>query len=131
MRTTVQRKIILEQLQTHRDHPGADTIYTEVRQILPRISLGTVYRNLDVLAKKGIIQRLDVGGDHSHFDPNPAVHPHFFCTHCRQVSDLHWLGGTAPAWSEFIQPESLKNVQIDGGTLVLEGICASCSSGTE
>ncbi|WP_319476627.1 transcriptional repressor [Marispirochaeta aestuarii] len=128
MRTTIQRKVILEQLHTHTDHPGADTIYSEVRQILPRISLGTVYRNLDVLANKGIIQRLEVGGDHAHFDPNPAIHPHFFCTHCRQVSDLKWKNGTSPAWTEIIDSESLKSVNIDGGTLVLEGVCAECSA---
>lgn len=128
MRTTIQRKLILEQLQTHFDHPGADTIYSEVRKVLPRISLGTVYRNLDVLANKGIIQRLEVGGDHAHFDPNPEIHPHFFCTRCRQVSDLKWKNGTPPAWSDFIEPESLKELLIDGGTLVLEGFCAECSA---
>ena len=120
--------MILEQLQTHVDHPGADTIYSEVRQVLPRISLGTVYRNLDVLANKGIIQRLEVGGDHAHFDPNPEIHPHFFCTRCRRVSDLKWKNGQSPAWTDIIEAESLEGLVIDGGSLVLEGVCSDCSA---
>ena len=116
----------MEQLSTHKDHPGAELIYTEVRRRLPRISLGTVYRNLDVLAKKGVIQRLDVGDDHCHYDPNPEMHPHFFCTSCRSVTDLQWRNDLAPAWKDLISRDSLDAAEITFGNVLLAGICKNC-----
>ncbi len=58
-RRTLQREIILEELNRVPDHPTADQIYERVRRRLPRISLGTVYRNLELLAAQGVIQKLE------------------------------------------------------------------------
>jgi len=60
-RMTRQRRIILEELRKVDSHPTADEVYEMVRRQLPRISLGTVYRNLEILSREGLIQKVVLG----------------------------------------------------------------------
>lgn len=83
-----QREVIMDFLKTRKDHPTADIVYTNVRQQHPNISLGTVYRNLTLLADIGEIQRLRVGDGVDHFDADISPHYHFVCTECGSVVDL-------------------------------------------
>ena len=83
-----QRDSILEFLSTRKDHPTADTVYMNVRQSFPNISLGTVYRNLTLLADIGEISRIRVGDGVDHFDYDTSPHYHFICSECGSVSDL-------------------------------------------
>jgi Fur family ferric uptake transcriptional regulator len=59
-----------------------------VRKRLPRIGLGTVYRNLDLLAERGIINKLDVCGEQKRFDGNISPHYHIRCNQCNRVEDI-------------------------------------------
>ena len=83
-----QREVIKEFLKTRKDHPTADTVYMNVREQYPNISLGTVYRNLTLLADIGETQRLRVGDGVDHFDADVSPHYHFVCTECGSVIDL-------------------------------------------
>ena len=83
-----QRDSIKEFLATRKDHPTADTVYMNVRQSFPNISLGTVYRNLTLLADIGEIARLRVGDGVDHFDYDTSPHYHFVCSECGAVTDL-------------------------------------------
>lgn len=83
-----QREMIKAFLMTRKDHPTADMVYSNVRQQNPNISLGTVYRNLTLLADLGEIQRLRVGDGADHFDADISPHYHFVCTKCGCVEDL-------------------------------------------
>ena len=83
-----QREMIMEFLMTRKDHPTADTVYMNVRQQNPNISLGTVYRNLTLLADTGEILRLRVGDGVDHFDADTSPHYHFICSKCGSVIDL-------------------------------------------
>ena len=83
-----QREAIREALMDRTDHPTADVIYAELRQDYPKISLGTVYRNLVLLSDLGEIQRLRVGDGVDHFDPDTSEHYHFVCEKCGSVSDI-------------------------------------------
>ena len=87
-RMTKQRKKILEVLKNTNSHPTADWIYEQVKKDIPKISLGTVYRNLNVLAEMGKIMILDYGSSYSRFDGNPRNHYHFRCQECGQVFDI-------------------------------------------
>lgn len=87
VRMTVQRQIILDELRTMRTHPTADELYARVRIRLPRISLGTVYRNLELLAAQGKIRKLDGAGPQRRFDFNPESHHHVRCVECGAVDD--------------------------------------------
>lgn len=83
-----QRDSIIEFLSVRKDHPTADIVYTNVRQSFPNISLGTVYRNLTLLADIGEIARLRLGDGVDHFDYDTSLHYHFICSECGSVSDL-------------------------------------------
>ena len=83
-----QRQVILEELQKLTTHPTAAGLYQIVRQRLPKISLGTVYRNLDLLTRTGIIQKLEFGSEEARFDGNLAPHDHVRCVKCGRVDDI-------------------------------------------
>ncbi len=83
-----QRELIKEFLKTRKDHPTADIVYRNIRNQNPSISLGTVYRNLTLLAEAGEIIRLNVGDGVDHFDGDISPHYHFVCQKCGRVMDL-------------------------------------------
>jgi Fur family ferric uptake transcriptional regulator len=122
LRMTPQRQIILEELQAVRTHPSADEIYAMVRKRLPRISLGTVYRNLEILSALGKIQRLEAGGALRRFDGNPEAHYHIRCTCCGKMVD-------APCEVLDSLEEKLNGVagfSVFGHSLEFLGLCAEC-----
>lgn len=83
-----QRDVILEVLKGTKVHPTADWVYSEVRRIIPNISLGTVYRNLSKLSDENIIMKLGLGTSVEHFDGNPDPHYHVMCTECGAIKDI-------------------------------------------
>lgn len=83
-----QREAIKHFLTGRTDHPTADTVYASLREEFPNISLGTVYRNLALLADIGEIQRIPTGSGADHYDATVEQHQHFICRHCHQVYDL-------------------------------------------
>lgn len=83
-----QREAIKEYLSRTEEHPTADTIYMDIREIYPNISLGTVYRNLKLLVDRGEIIRI-IGMDESdRYDGNTHNHYHFLCNECKRVLDI-------------------------------------------
>ena len=84
-----QREAIKCFLMTRKDHPTADVVYHSLRADFPNISLGTVYRNLTLLADLGEIARLRLGDGVDHFDADTSRHYHFICSECGSVLDLH------------------------------------------
>ncbi len=83
-----QREAILAYLHSTTEHPTAETIYTNLKQENAKLSLGTVYRNLNLLAASGEIQKLCCGDGTDHFDATVAPHYHFVCEECGKVMDL-------------------------------------------
>lgn len=83
-----QRETIKEYLRSTTEHPTADMVYDNVRMTYPNISLGTVYRNLNLLVSEGEALRIDCGDASERFDGNVHKHYHFICTECNKVSDL-------------------------------------------
>ena len=124
LRRTRQRKVILEELCKVDTHPSADEVYAMVRKRLPRISLGTVYRNLEILAESGDIQKLEPGCTLKRFDGKTENHYHLRCVRCDRVVD-------APVDFEVTIRQDLKNTtdfKIIGHKLELIGICPACST---
>jgi len=70
-----------------RTHPSADELYGRVKKRLPRISLGTVYRNLEMLSCEGIIRRLETAGSQMRFDADTGDHRHIRCIGCGRIDD--------------------------------------------
>ena len=83
-----QRETILQVLRSTDTHPTANWIYNEVKQQIPNISLGTVYRNLSALSASGEILSLNVGDGFEHFDGDISPHAHLHCKTCGKIDDL-------------------------------------------
>lgn len=118
-----QRDAILEYLHSTTSHPTADTVYENVREKLPNISLGTVYRNLNMLADSGEILRLSCGGASDRYDGTVTPHYHFLCRQCGNVSDLAMSG------LEHINVIAGAGFAgtIEGHVTYFFGICPACS----
>ena len=122
LRMTRQRQVILEELRKVNTHPSADEIYEMVRKRLPRISLGTVYRNLEILCENGEIQKLEHGCSLKRFDGVAEDHYHIRCLGCDRVAD-------APPGSEVLISYKFKentDFKITGYQLEFVGICPAC-----
>lgn len=122
-----QREAIVKFLMMRKDHPTAETIYKHIREEYPKISLGTVYRNLTLLADIGQIQKITCGNTSDHFDGNVCSHPHFVCNQCNSVIDLEMDN------LNFLN--TLANQKFDGNIekhqLIFYGKCSECSSNGE
>jgi len=119
---TRQRKIILEELRKVNTHPTADQIYEMARCRLPRISLGTVYRNLEILSQYGMIQKLELGASQKRFDGNPKNHYHVRCMRCGRIEDVRMEPLTTI--ENVIREKS--NYEIIGSRVEFIGICPQC-----
>ena len=87
-RTTIQRKVILEELAKMNTHPQATELYEIVKKRLPYISLSTVYRNLDRLSTEGLVLKLKSGEGPAHYDGRSRPHYHIKCINCNKVNDV-------------------------------------------
>lgn len=117
-----QRTAIINVLQSTTSHPTADWIYTEVRNIIPNISLGTVYRNLSALAEENEILKLDVGDGTDHFDGCCLPHYHMLCTGCKKVIDIN-----LPYEPELNKKaEDIDDIQVERHDLIFYGLCPEC-----
>ena len=125
-RMTQQRQIILDAVIRHQSHPTADEIYDEVRKTLPRISMGTVYRNLDMLASAGLIRKLDPGLPQMRFDKNPEEHYHLTCIRCGKIEDaeIKILKDSLDNLNNVIG--NLTKYGIFGHKLEFIGLCSEC-----
>jgi Fe2+ or Zn2+ uptake regulation protein len=123
LRMTHQRKMILEELRKVKNHPSADEVYEIVRKKLPRISLGTVYRNLQILSQSGEIQRLDLGCALKRFDGNPENHYHIRCLGCNRVDDVV----IRPLKNVENKIYGLTDYRVMGHRLEFLGLCRNCS----
>ena len=83
-----QRESIKKYLSSTKEHPTADMVYFHVKQEYPNISLGTVYRNLNLLTDLGEIVKISAPGRSDRFDGNRAPHNHFVCTCCGKILDV-------------------------------------------
>lgn len=71
-----------------RTHPDAKWIYNEVRKIIPDISLGTVYRNINELIALGQVRRVSADGAADRFDADKGDHAHLVCVQCGTITDI-------------------------------------------
>ncbi len=123
-RNTLQRQVILDELCKLTTHPTASQLYETVQQRLPKISLGTVYRNLELLSKVNLIQKLEYGGAEARFDGMTDHHYHVRCTSCGRIDDIHGL--PANLIDEDVGSDS--GFEILGHRLEFVGLCPDCQS---
>ena len=122
IRMTRQRKAILDALKSVRTHPTADQVYNMVRRHIPNMSLGTVYRNLEILCQHGLAQKLELGGTQRQYDGNVDEHYHVRCIHCGKVDDIWFDEETS---IEIAKPQNTE-FEIIGHRLDFFGVCPEC-----
>ncbi len=83
-----QRERILQLLRGTGSHPTADWLYEKLKHEFPNLSMGTVYRNLQILMEQGLINKIDFGSTFNRFDANISPHYHFLCEKCGDIIDL-------------------------------------------
>lgn len=122
IRLTTQRQIILEELSKVKTHPTASELYDMVRKRLPRIGLGTVYRNLELMADSGMILKIEVGGTQKRFDATTDEHYHIRCSTCGKVDDIN-----VPVVKDLVaQAADSSSYLILGHHVEFTGICSGC-----
>lgn len=124
-RMTNQRRVILEELCQSGSHPTAADLYEHVRKRLPQISLGTVYRNLELLAKSGTIMKLDGGARGARFDPELHQHQHVRCMTCGRIDDVAYAADNDAGH----QIGRFNGWQISERRVELFGTCPECLQG--
>ena len=122
-RMTKQRVIVFNTIKSLGSHPTAFEIFERVRQELPRVSLSTVYRNLNILVGQGDILPVRGLGQEVHYDHNVHDHCHVLCSICGKVSDIH---------TDFIDPSRInprdaEGYVIDDVLITLIGVCPECA----
>jgi Fur family ferric uptake transcriptional regulator len=122
---TRQRRTILEELRKVNSHPPADEVYKLVRRRLPRISLGTVYRNLETLSGRGLIRKLELGGSQRRFDGHIKNHYHVRCVRCGDVEDVP----VEPVAELEGLLHGVSDYKVIGHRLEFVGLCPQCKKG--
>lgn len=122
MKYSKQRDALLTLLKSTRSHPSADWLYTELKKEFPNISLGTVYRNLALLADNGSILKIATSSQKEHFDGFTNPHYHFVCNACDSIYDVE-LDNT-----RFLDKsvEQELSAEVDSHSLVFYGVCSKC-----
>ena len=118
-----KRNAILSYLQDKVTHPSAETIYTDLKQQIPDLSMATVYRNLTKFRQEGLVQCVATVKGVERYDGNTDPHVHFICRHCDAVIDLHEMQ-LPPALLS--QAESIVGGKTESCTLSFTGVCRSC-----
>jgi len=124
-RNTTQRKVILEELRCSHRHVTASELYRVVRQRIPNISLGTIYRNLDLLHQDGLISKLETAGRETRFDGDLSSHYHLRCRRCGRIEDI------SDPVSVRVEGRitSVTGWDIGGPQIEFSGSCPDCRTG--
>jgi Fe2+ or Zn2+ uptake regulation protein len=127
IRNTKQRQAIFEAIERHGGHLTADEIYRLVKRRFPRLSLGTVYRNLRLLVAQGDLRELDFGMAVTYFETTKDSHYHLICRVCGSIADAD-IPIERRLQSVVGQASNLGGFHIEGHRLDFIGVCAVCQS---
>ena len=118
-----QRESIKDCLMGRKDHPTADALYTSIREEYPNISLGTVYRNLNLLVDLGEIRKLTCGCVIAYLDYDTSPHLHFVCRQCGRIVDIPMEAAKS------LEEEAGRHVRgrIEDHTIFFYGTCEDCT----
>lgn len=123
-----KRSAILECLRSTKTHPSAEWVFRQLKPQIPDLSLGTVYRNLTLFRRQGLVASVGTVQGVERFDANTAPHVHFICTCCGKVEDL----------PEVRVPDRLAQeaARVSGGCvaacrLTFDGVCEDCRNVSE
>ncbi len=117
-----QRESIKQYLMSTKEHPTAEIVYQHVREEYPKISLGTVYRNLTLLVELGDARKISTGDGTDHFDGDTSPHSHYYCRCCSRIMDLD----ITPSIEQIFAASSAGIGTIESASMLFTGICKDC-----
>jgi Fe2+ or Zn2+ uptake regulation protein len=120
-RDTKQRRVVFETIRGTLSHPTADWIFEHVRPTLPKISLGTVYRNLSVLKDEGVVREIYGSDRRAHYDAVTTQHAHFICAECGSITDVHSLPEC-----DWRAAKELVGCEVTEQRIEFVGVCPGC-----
>lgn len=119
LKVTPQRQLLFRLLHNNSSHPTADSLFNVASELMPGISLRTVYQTLTDLAEMGELQSIEVGSGSMRFDPNISDHHHAVCDTCGAVHDVYV--NRAP------ELRGLDDFSVSDARIVYRGLCGACS----
>lgn len=121
-KVTPQRVLIYQALIGDTSHPTAEQLHERLKDLLPHLSLTTVYAALNDLAEAGDLRRFEAGDGQVHFDPDTSPHAELVCVRCRCIADAPAPTGQEPL------PTEIGGFRVLGRTTLLHGLCPDCAS---
>lgn len=120
-RNTRQRQLVLDAVRARCDHPTAEDVYLDVRKTDDRVSRGTVYRNLNLLADAGLITAIKTPGA-ARFDRRCDGHGHIVCRSCGAIADVPL------PYSNDLDEKAARSTgfSVEGHSVDFEGLCPNC-----
>lgn len=118
-----KRSAILSCLRSTHLHPSAEMVHQMLQAEHPDISLATVYRNLALFKRQGLVRSVGTVDGTERFDADTHPHVHFICTGCQSVLDLPFLELPQSLTRE---AEETSGCMVDGCQLTFTGLCGSC-----
>ncbi len=121
---THQRQVIYAALLESSEHPNPETVYEKVREQIPSISLGTVYKNLKTFIDSGLIREVSLHHEAMRVNANVMPHHHLVCVKCKSISDLD---------EQDLDPVKLKSklprgFRLQRISVEIHGLCAACAA---
>ena len=127
-KTSRKRQAMLSLLRASREHPNAEMLYAQMKDSYPELSLGTVYRNLSVLAEEGSVVALGKVDGHERYDARTEPHPHFICRRCHRVLDLDLPDMISDMFDTIDKSFDCRS---ESYSLSISGLCAPCRDAEE
>ena len=122
LNVTPQRIAIYRAVLEAEDHPTPELLYQRVRPSMPSLSLATIYKVLDALAKLGMVKEVDVSGDSRRYDANLDQHHHLICSRCKKVNDLY-----DERFDTIALPKRLQGFTAKSLSVQIFGLCSTCA----
>lgn len=121
-RRSKQRERILQLLKETDTHPSVDWLYEKLKKEFPKLSLGTVYRNLSILVDQGLVKKIHFGSTYDRFDGKRTPHYHLICEQCGKIEDVD-----LPVNDDLTRAAAVQSdFQVTGHMIQFYGMCADC-----
>lgn len=119
IKPSFQRVKIMEFLQNNNIHPTVNEIYDALIDEIPSLSKTTVYNTLNLMKEHSLVNMLTIDDAETRYDLNSSAHGHFFCTHCKKITDIELNLSN-------VVSKDIDDHYIDSIEVKVSGICPAC-----
>ena len=120
-----QRDDLLSILKNSKSHPTAEELYENIKEKIPNVSRGTVYRNLKDLVDENCIIKISMPDGADRYDYIHKKHNHVICKYCGKVKDFEYNFDSKKAKLSVLEQTGMESF-LDG--IIVYGVCEKCKS---